>query len=329
MPLKAFNAWRSPTEDSPRSIGSRYAARGRIPTTTCSFGFRYLYLERVFTEMIDRLKPRAGRPAGRDVAGTLSGGGLSVGPWSRCRPPISHCTNPVLPTRTVHHPERCLAETMGMRYRCKSADDYRKYYLPLLARKRGEGQRFHGLPVVQRLCEPLRLVSRTGPATRNSIAGRTSSRRISRSCWPEPLETPTRDVLLVFFPSTRPPPSRMIRDRTVDYEAVGCSAANVWLPDVPVWPAAGGQAFGGPDGSVPAHRGAGPSSYLTGDTVERLKATRATVRVSRVASARRSMGRQVPSGATRAVGGLTLHLRGADRPVTCASRAEHFADSRD
>lgn len=105
--------------------------------------FRYLYMEEQFDGIISRLKNRAG--------------GKAVGTWQELYPAIGYLWTMVevpsadfalyeacFPFQTSHHPEKTLAETMGFRYRCDSAEDYHDYYLPLIARKRGEGQRFMG-----------------------------------------------------------------------------------------------------------------------------------------------------------------------------------------
>ena len=105
--------------------------------------FRYLYLEKQFDAMVRRLKEHAGK--------------VPVGMWQEMYPVLGYLWNMVevpaadfalyescFPFQANRHPEKSLGETMGFRYRCNSADDYRDYYLPLLARKRGEGGRFMG-----------------------------------------------------------------------------------------------------------------------------------------------------------------------------------------
>ena len=105
--------------------------------------FRYCYMEDQWDAMFSRLKARSGcKP---------------VGTWQELYPVIGYLYHMVdvpsadfalyescFPFQTSHHSEKTLAETMGFRYRCDSAEGYRDYYLPLLARKRGEGQRFMG-----------------------------------------------------------------------------------------------------------------------------------------------------------------------------------------
>ncbi len=103
--------------------------------------FRYCYLEELFSALIGRLKHIANRKA--------------VGTWQELYPVVGYLWTMVevpsadfslyescFPVQTNHHPEKTIAETMGFRYRCRSWREYRDYYLPLCARKRGEGQQF-------------------------------------------------------------------------------------------------------------------------------------------------------------------------------------------
>ena len=140
--LVRFNEWR---ENRRLALLDRLPTRRHGPNTEYNsfIRFRYLYVERQFRRMIERLKTRAG--------------GRPVGMWQELYPVSGYLWNMVeVPTadfalyescfsyQTSHDVVRALGETMGFRYRCRSADDYRDYYLPLLARKRGEGQRFMG-----------------------------------------------------------------------------------------------------------------------------------------------------------------------------------------
>ncbi|NLX20652.1 MAG: hypothetical protein GXY55_03130 [Phycisphaerae bacterium] len=140
--LARFNEWRkrqgwSPVEAIPTCREG--------PNTECNrfIRFRYVYMEEQFDGIMRRLKTRAG--------------GKPVGTWQELYPVVGYLWTMVavptadfalyescFPFQTSHRPESTLAETMGFRYRCDSADSYRDYYLPLLARKRGEGQRFMG-----------------------------------------------------------------------------------------------------------------------------------------------------------------------------------------
>lgn len=158
--------------------------------------FRYLYLERQFDAMVKRLKAHAG--------------GRPVGMWQELYPVIGYLWTMVevpsadfalyescFPFQTLHHPEKALAETMGFRYRCHSAAAYREYYLPLLARKRGEGQRFLG-------CQLSNDYVRNYGWTEEYAAQIGFDRYEDefgpwlRKLHEEPLEAPERDVLLVF-----------------------------------------------------------------------------------------------------------------------------------
>jgi hypothetical protein len=158
--------------------------------------FRYLYVEQQFDAMITRLKKTAGT--------------LPVGMWQELYPVVGYLWNMVevpsadfalyescFPFQTNHHPEKSLCETMGFRYRCKSPEDYRHYYLPLLARKRGDGQRFMGCQLTNDYAVNYgwtieeaekaqfdRFEDEFGPHLKKLLD--------------EPLESPKRDVLLVF-----------------------------------------------------------------------------------------------------------------------------------
>lgn len=159
--------------------------------------FRYVYMEQRFDEMFRRMKQRAGA--------------VPVGTWQEMYPVIGYLWNMVevpsadfamyesaFPFQTNHHPEKSLGETMGFRYRCASASDYRDYYLPLLARKRGEGQRFMGCQLTEDYA-----VSNYGWT--EDKARESGFRKweddfgpVLKKLLDEPLEAPTRDVLLVF-----------------------------------------------------------------------------------------------------------------------------------
>ncbi len=193
--LARFNEWRSMHGLPP--LGS-LPSRSAGPNTEFNrfIRFRFEYVERVFDRMVGRLKTHAqGRP---------------VGMWQEMYPVIGYMWNMVeLPSadfalyeagltyQACHHPEKSLAETMGFRYRCKSAADYRDYYLPLVARRRGEGGRFMGCQL-------------TNDYAKNYGWSEDFARSIGFDRWEDefgpylkqlmdsPLETPKRDVLLVY-----------------------------------------------------------------------------------------------------------------------------------
>jgi len=193
--LQRFNEWRAKQGLSPMEA---IPARKDGPNTEYNrfIRFRFVYVERQFDAMISRLKRLAG--------------GLPVGTWQELYPVIGYLWNMVevpsaqfalyescFPFQTSHHPESTIAETMGFRYRCNSAKDYRDYYLPLLARKRGEGQRFMGCQL-------------TNDYAKNYGWTEDRAREIGFERWEddfspylmkllgEPLEDPDREVLLVF-----------------------------------------------------------------------------------------------------------------------------------
>lgn len=193
--LARFNEWR---EKQNLPALDALPTRGNGPNTEFNrfIRFRYVFIEQQFDAMIRRLKTRAGK--------------LPVGMWQEMYPVIGYLWNMVevpsadfalyescFPFQTNHHPESSLGETMGFRYRCSSAKDYRDYYLPLLARKRGEGQRFMGCQL-------------TNDYAKNYGWTEEKARAMGFDRWEDefgphlkklldaPLESPNRDVLLVF-----------------------------------------------------------------------------------------------------------------------------------
>ncbi|MDH7601210.1 MAG: hypothetical protein QHI38_03580 [Armatimonadota bacterium] len=193
--LSHFNEWRAQQGLPPLgSLPNRYAG----PNTEFNrfIRFRFEYVERVFDQMVARLKPHArGRP---------------VGMWQELYPVIGYLWNMVevpsadfalyeagLVYQACHHPEKSLAETMGFRYRCRSAADYRDYYLPLLARRRGEGGRFMGCQL-------------TNDYAKNYGWSEDFAHSVGFDRWEDefapylkrlldaPLEAPRRDVLMVY-----------------------------------------------------------------------------------------------------------------------------------
>ncbi|GMU20561.1 MAG: hypothetical protein AMXMBFR13_06580 [Phycisphaerae bacterium] len=194
--LARFNEWRQ--ERNLEALAA-LPTRRQGPNTDYSrfIHFRYLYLEHAFDQMIRRLKPHAR--------------GKAVGMWQELYPVIGYLYTMVevpsadfalyescFPFQTSHHPEKTLAETLGFRYRCRSAEDYHDYYLPLLARKRGEGQRFMGCQLSNHY------------AVKNYGWSEAEAQRVRFDEWEDdfaphlkrlhdaPIETPERDVLLVF-----------------------------------------------------------------------------------------------------------------------------------
>lgn len=194
--LARFNEWRKKAKlPALKELPTRKSG----PNTDFNhfIRFRFLYVEQQFDEMIERLKQKAG--------------GVPVGMWQEMYPVIGYLWNMVevpsadfalyesaFPFQTNHHPEKSLGETMGFRYRCNSAEDYRNYCLPLLARKRGEGQRFMGCQLTEdyavsnygwtkekaEQCGFRMWEDKFGPVLKKLLS--------------EPLESPERDVLLVF-----------------------------------------------------------------------------------------------------------------------------------
>lgn len=193
--LARFNEWRA-RQGLPALDKLPTRAGGPNTDFNLFVRFRFLYMEREFDGMVRRLK--------RDA------GGLPVGMWQEMYPVIGYLWTMVevpsadfalyescFPCETLHHPEKSLGETMGLRYRCKSAADYRDYYLPNLARKRGEGQRFMGCQLSNDYAKNYgwteeyakqigfdRFEDEFGPVLKKLLD--------------EPLECPKRDVLLVF-----------------------------------------------------------------------------------------------------------------------------------
>jgi len=194
--LARFNEWRKahslpplqqlPTKDAgPNTRFNRFIR------------FRYLYLEEKFDAMIRRLKNHAAP--------------LPIGTWQELYPVVGYLWTMVpvpsadfalyescFPYQTTHDPARTLAETMGFRYQCHSPRDYRNYYLPLLARKRGEGQRFMGSQLSNHYA-----VKSYGWSEKQARDARFDQFEDAFSPYlqkllDEPLEKPTRDVLLIF-----------------------------------------------------------------------------------------------------------------------------------
>ncbi len=194
--LARFNEWRRANGWPPLNA---VPSRSDGPNTEYNrfIRFRYLYMQEQWDAMIRRLKPRSGDKP--------------VGTWQELYPVVGYLYNMVavpsadfalyescFPFQTTHDPAKTLAETMGFRYRCDSAESYRDYYLPLLARKRGEGQHFIGCQLSNSYAE------------KNYHWPPEKAARVGFDQWEDrfapylrdlrdvPLEAVQRDVLLVF-----------------------------------------------------------------------------------------------------------------------------------
>lgn len=194
--LARFNEWRQKQGlDTLDSLPNR--KQGPNTEFNRFIRFRYLYIEEQFDAMIKRLKQKAGP--------------LPVGMWQELYPVIGYLWNMVeVPSadfalyescftfQTNHHPEKSLGETMGFRYRCSSPDQYRDYYLPNLARKRGEGQRFMGCQLTNDYA--VQSYKWTMEQAEKAQFDRYEDEfsPYLKKLLDEPLESPERDVLLVF-----------------------------------------------------------------------------------------------------------------------------------
>lgn len=194
--LDRFNEWRAKQALSPLEA---LPSRREGPNTEYNrfIRFRYCYMEEQWDAMFRRLRGLAG--------------GKPVGTWQELYPVIGYLYHMVevpsadfalyescFPFQTSHHPRKTLAETMGFRYRCDSAEDYRDYYLPLLARKRGEGQHFMGCQLNNEYASnnykwpPHKAAEVRFDQWEDRFAP--YLQRLHRAT----VETPSRDVLLVF-----------------------------------------------------------------------------------------------------------------------------------
>lgn len=193
--LARFNEWRA-KQGLPKLSALPDNKSGPNTEFNHFVRFRYVYLEAQFDAMVRRLKIQAGK--------------LPVGMWQELYPIVGCLWTMVevpaadfalyescFPFQTNHYPEKSLAETMGFRYRCKSPEQYRDYYLPLLARKRGEGQRFTG-------CQLTNDYAKNYGWTEEEAAKMQFDRYEDefsphlKKLMDAPLESPKRDVLLVF-----------------------------------------------------------------------------------------------------------------------------------
>lgn len=299
--LARFNEWLKSQDLPPvEAIPTRTAG----PNTDYNrfIRFRYLYVEEQFDAMIRRLKPLAV--------------GRAVGMWQELYPVIGYLYNLVevpsadfalyescFPFQTSHHPEKTLAEAMGFRYRCESADDYRDYYLPLLARKRGEGQRFMGCQLTNDY------------AVKNYGWTAAKAEQIGFDRWEDefgphlkklldsPLESPDRDVLLVFptyaAAALTDGPVHSVDAMTIDVllRMFGCQMVRVGSPRFDKLTVAEMDRF--KLIIVPC------AAYLVPQTYERLKASKAAVLFTGC-FAQSWDAVHVPAGRTRELDGMTL-----------------------
>jgi hypothetical protein len=305
--LARFNEWQAEEGLNPlEALPTRRAG----PNTEWNrfVRFRYLYLQRQFDAMIRRLKPQAG--------------GRPVGMWQEMYPVIGYLWTMVevpsadfalyescFPFQTDHHPEKTLAETMGFRYRCASAEQYRDYYLPLLARKRGEGQRFMGCQLSDDY------------AVQNYGWTMEKAKRVQFDRWEDefgpvlkglldaPLESPERDVLLVFptyaAAALDDHPYHGVDAMLIDVllRMYGCQMVRYGSPRFDAMSVADMNRFRLI--VVPE------SAYLMAETYRKLERTRATVLFTGCFGQALD-GMQTPFGDTREVDGATL--RYLERP---------------
>jgi hypothetical protein len=271
--LARFNEWLTaqgwPTVD-------RLPDRKNGPNTAYNrfIRFRYLCLQQQFDGVIGRLKSRAsGRPVGTwqelyPVIGYL---------WTMVRVPSADFAlyESCFPFQTNHDPQHTLAEAMGFRYRCRSASEFRDYELPLLARKRGEGQRFMGCQLtndyaVKQYGWSLDKATQAGFDRWEDEFGPVLKKLLS-----EPLESPVRDVLLVFptyaAATLTDRPCHSVDAMLIDVilRQFGCQMVRLGSPQLDELSVAQMNAY--KLIVVPA------SAYLLPETLDRLEATTATV----------------------------------------------------
>jgi len=312
--LARFNEWREERGLAP--LDSLPTYRDGPNTDYNRFiRFRYLYLEEKFDAMMRRLKERV--PA------------TPVGMWQEMYPVVGYLWTMVevpsadlalyesaFPFQTVHHPEKSLGETMGFRYRCSSADDYRDYYLPLLVRKRGEGQRFMGCQLTNDYAKNYGWTEEEAEA-KGFDHWEDAFGPVLKQLLDEPLEAPERDVLLVFptyaaaalTPNVANSADTMLLDVTL--RQLGCQMARYGSPRLDKMTVDDMNRFRLI--IVPN------AAYLVPSTYEKLKKTTATVLFTGCFG--QAYGaEQVRFGATREIDGLPLrYLRRPAGPVTTAT----------
>ena len=139
--LEKFNRWR---------IAHGYAPLKKLPLEDATFDgllfhrFRFEYNTTVWGELNAHLR-------------NLEPNGIAVGAWQEIYngymyslalnevPGADFALNEMaFPWGTTRDQLHALGETMGFRFKCDSAQDFRDYYLPLIARKWAEGQQAIG-----------------------------------------------------------------------------------------------------------------------------------------------------------------------------------------
>lgn len=193
--LARFNEWRA--EQGMPALDVIPNLKSGPTTDFCLFArFRFIYMEDKFTSMIRRLKPKANN--------------IPVGMWQEMYPVIGYLWTMVevpsaefalyescFPFQANHTPESSLGETMGLRYRCTGPSDYRDYYLPLCTRKRGEGQRFMGCQLTNDYAKNYGWSMEKAEKARFD-QWEDDFGPVLKTLLDTPLESPKRDVLLVF-----------------------------------------------------------------------------------------------------------------------------------
>lgn len=299
--LARFNEWLA-AQNLPRL--DRLPNKNSGPNTDFNrfVRFRYLYMQEQFDGVIRRLKTRAGgRPVGTwqemyPVIGYL---------WTMVRVPSADFSlyESCFPFQSNHDPQRTLAEAMSFRYRCSSADEFANYILPLLARKRGEGQRFMGCQLTNDY------------AARQYGWGEEKAKAVRFDRWEDelgpklqqlmksPLESPERDVLLVFptyaAAALTDHPRHSVEVMSIDVwlRQSGCQMSRIGSPRLDELSLEEMNAFRLI--IVPA------AAYIMPRTLERLNKTSATVLFTGCFGQSLN-GEYVPFGQVRRVNGLQL-----------------------
>ncbi len=139
--LEKFNRWR---------ISRGEVSLAKLPTADETYKyvllqrFRFEYLANVWGELNAHLRHREPN-------------GIAIGAWQEIYnghmfqlalsevPGADFAVNEMcFPWGTTYDQPRAIGETMGIRYKCDRFEDYRDYYLPLIARKGAEGQQAIG-----------------------------------------------------------------------------------------------------------------------------------------------------------------------------------------
>ena len=285
--------------------------------------FRYVYMEEHFDGIITRLKTRAG--------------GKPVGTWQELYPIVGYLWTMVkVPSadfalyescftyQTSHDPERTLAETMGFRYRCDSPESYRDYYLPILARKRGEGQRFMGCQLSDDYA-----INNYGWSPEKTEAAKFDAWEdhfapYLRKLHDAPVEDVTRDVLLVFptyaAAALSGSPAPAIDTKTIDVllRMFGCQIRRPGSPEFDKMTVADMDRYR--IIIVPA------AEFILSETLERLAETSATVLFT--GSFGQSLDAEfTPPGRERRIG--DMYVRYLRRPAGEIEVVDNHALTRD